>query len=53
MSAWIPVKSEDIDVDANNREVNLFVLQDYHGNVYATLTFLQIEELCEKIAERE
>jgi len=49
MSKWYEVNDEDIDVVIKDSEANLLVHDDYHGNVYAVLTFKQIDEIYAKI----
>lgn len=45
MSAWIEIDDDDIDIDLDMQEVNLLVTQNDQGNVYATLTVVQIENI--------
>lgn len=49
MSEWYEPKGDDIDIDTNNDEVDIFVTQNDFGNVYITLTFEQIEEIHQRI----
>ena len=45
MSKWYTVEDEDIDIDDNNRQVNVLVTEDETGNIYAVLTFEQIKNI--------
>ncbi len=49
MSEWYEPNHEDIDLDFEERAVDIFVKQDYFGSVYITLTFDRIDELYKKI----
>lgn len=49
MSEWYEPKSEDIDIDPNKQEVDIFVKSDSWGAVYITLTFDQINKIKEII----
>lgn len=49
MSEWHEVRSEDIDIHREVKEVNLRVTCNDWGNVYATLTFDQIMDICKEI----
>ena len=47
MSEWY--EAEDIDLDTEEKEVNVLVTHNDFGNVYVTITFDKIKELYEKI----
>jgi len=49
MSEWYKPEKEDIEIDQETNEVNIWVKANDWGNVYATLTFDQIKEIAEKI----
>ncbi len=53
MSEWYEAKDDDIDLDFEKKEVNIFVKQNYHGSVYTTLTFGQVAALHKKIKSKE
>ena len=48
MSEWYAIKTEDISLNLEEYEVNLYVKQNDFGAVYATLTFEQIRDIYEK-----
>lgn len=50
MSLWISPKDEDIDV-VDNKEAEIWVMENNDGNVYITLTFDQICDMYDKITE--
>ena len=45
MSEWIGVLDDDIEVDKENKEVDLLVSTNSLGNVYVWLSFEQIERI--------
>jgi hypothetical protein len=45
MSGWYHIRSEDIEIDNDNSEVDLYVTHNDQGSVYAVLTFEQIAKL--------
>ena len=49
MSEWYEVNDDDIDV--NYREVDILVTDNDSGNIYVTLTYEQVQEICNKFAE--
>lgn len=49
MSQWVEVKTEDIDLDYESKEIHIHAGYDEWGNNYFTLTFDQIKEIYEKI----
>ena len=49
MSEWYETEPIDIAIDFNNGEVSLYVKQNDFGTVYKTLTFAQVNKLCEDI----
>lgn len=51
MSKWYEIPSRDISLDEENQQVDLLVCDDYSGNVYAILTFDQVEWLYGKISK--
>jgi len=53
MSEWYEAKDENIDLDFEKSEVNIFVKQNYHGSVYTTLTFDQFTAFHKKIKIKE
>lgn len=49
MSTWIELKDEDIEIDINKKEFNLYLGHDYSGNNYATITFEQVKEMIKEV----
>ena len=49
MSEWHDIKQDDIEIDGAKEEVNLLVTSTDWGNVYAILTFEQINEIYNKL----
>ena len=52
MSEWYEVVDEDIEIDEMEKEVNFLVTNNKFGNVYATITFKQLNELNEKMKSK-
>ena len=42
MSLWYNIDDDDIEVDTEKKEVNVYVTSDDQGSIYAILTFEQI-----------
>lgn len=53
MSQWHEAKTDCIDFDLKEKEVNIFVTENDYGNVYVILTFSQIKNLYKTILEIE
>jgi len=49
MSEWYETDDDDISIDLEKSEINIIVLQNYYGSIYATLSFRQVEEAYQKI----
>ena len=49
MSIWIHPKLEDINIDHDAEEVDIFVSSDDGGNNYISLTFKQIVGIYKEI----
>lgn len=49
MSEWYEAKDEDISVNQEDKEVEVWVMQGELGSVYVTLTFDQARKIFEKI----
>ena len=49
MSEWYEPEDEDISVDRDREEVDIFVKSNEFGNVYITLTFEQIMKVYNKL----
>ena len=49
MSKWHDATGNDIEIDANLREVNIYVTDDDWGSIYVTLTFAQVKKINEQI----
>ena len=45
MSEWYKAEKDDIDLDTNCNEVNIYVTHNDCGYVYVTLTFEQIKNI--------
>jgi len=51
MSEWYQANDEDIELDLDQAEVNIFVLSNDFGNVYVTMTWDQLDEAYRKKRE--
>jgi hypothetical protein len=49
MSEWYEAEVDDIDIDFDGNEVDIFVKQNEFGRVYVSLTFEQIKDICNEI----
>ncbi len=49
---WHNINREDIEIDRESEEINVYVSDDRWGSVYAVLTFDQIMELADEIEIR-
>ena len=49
MSEWYTAGKDDIELDRDDEEANIFVCTNDFGNVYVTITFAQIKELASMI----
>ena len=45
MSEWYEPKKDDIELDMERKEVDIYVTQKTTGSIYVTLTFDQIEKI--------
>jgi len=53
MSTWYEAEYDDIDIDAQDKCVDILVTDDDWGNIYLSLTFEQIKDLCSQIADQD
>ena len=51
MSKWYEAEEGDIDIDHENKEVDIFVCADDWGSIYLTVSFDQIKEIASKTEE--
>lgn len=49
MSTYYETEEDDIDIDQESREVDIYVADNECGSIYKTLTFDQIKEICQRI----
>ena len=49
MSEWYDPTDEDIEIDPESLNINIFVKQDDWGSVYVTLSHEQIKRIYEQI----
>ena len=49
MSQWFEVPDEDIEVSEKDKEIFLCVTSDDCGNIWATITFDQLENLYNQV----
>ena len=49
MSEWYDPTDEDIEIDPESLNINIFVKQDDWGSVYVTLSREQIKRIYEQI----
>lgn len=53
MSEWYEPKGDEIYIEMDKKEVDIYVKAGDQGSVYITLTFDQIEEIHGKIAKHK
>ena len=53
MSLWKSIEPEDVEINFEDKEVEINSGFDHNGNQYITLTFAQIKNLYLKIIETE
>ena len=53
MSTWYKAVKKDIEIDREEKEVNILVTADDYGNIYLFLTFDQIKDIYKKIQEEQ
>ena len=49
MSEWYEAEDDSISLDEKEKQVNIWVKQNYFGSVYVTLTFDQVKEINDEI----
>jgi hypothetical protein len=49
MSEWYEPKEDDIDIDKEQEEVDIYVTNNQFGSIYITLTFEQIKDIAGKL----
>lgn len=49
MSEWYEAKDEDININEKDKEIEIYVKQNYFGAVYVTLTFDQVHAVARQI----
>jgi len=49
MSILYEAKDEDIEVNPENKDVNIYVFRDFFGVTYVSLTFEQIKKINSQI----
>jgi len=53
MSTWHEIDNNDIEINCDDKSVDILVSNDSWGNVYATLTFEQVKEIARDIIADE
>jgi hypothetical protein len=49
MSEWNNIEDDDIDVELEDKEVNIYAGYNDFGSIYAVLTFEQIDKIYKEI----